>query len=165
AEDRILSRSKSKLPNYRRTRGGSPCSRLFCGRRRVRAHVRPRRRGRRCGRRRKFGKHLGRETKRGAERLKGALDRAGRFPIPARRRKSPSAIRSDRSRSAIVHENEERIARRAARLPRITRARLQIVIERWIARDIFVLASRERSGVLANDRGRAGRCEIGRAHV
>jgi len=148
---------KKQITKLSRTTRRVPCSRLFCGRRRVRAHVRPRRRGRRCGRGRKFGNiAAGNETR--AERLKGALDRAGRFS------NSCAPPKSGRAYDLIILDppsftkTKSGLRDAFARLPRTSHARVQIVIERWIARDIFVLASRQRSGFLTNDRGRAGRC-------
>src|SRR5204862_8334844 len=53
---------------------------------------------------------------------------------------------------------KRRLARRFARLSRAARARVQASLERWIARDIFLFASRHGNNLRSNDRGRAGRC-------
>ena len=72
--------------------------------------------------------------------------------------KAAVAIRFDCSRSTIVHKNQKWAAGRDARLSRTPRSRLQIAVARWRARDLFMLASRQRKCVRANDR----RCARGR---
>src|SRR3984893_10784900 len=116
-------------------------------------------RSHRC--RRKFGKHLCSQTKCGAEQIIGELDRAGRVSLPTWLGEVRSAVRFDRSRSAVIYESKRRIARRIARLSRTTCARIQAFIERWIARHVFLLTSCERSRLCGGDR----RCASRRAAI
>ena len=97
---------------------------LFCESGRVRARVCASRRGESDGGGSERGKHRKRTPKRRTEPAFRRVDRAGRFSIPARGGKGGSGIRFDYSRSAFLHQNERRIARRVARISRTARARV-----------------------------------------
>ena len=79
------------------------------------------------------------------------------FLVPAIGGKGLAAVRFDRARSSVVYENKGRIARRVARLSRAARARVQALVERRFARDLFVFASRRRKRVRTDNHGRTAR--------
>jgi 23S rRNA (cytosine1962-C5)-methyltransferase len=64
---------------------------------------------------------------------------------------SAENVAAAKRNATVVYKDEERTARRVARLSGITHARVQAVIERWLAGDFFMFTSRERRGILRSD--------------